>query len=178
MRMSKIYERGSCPICSGPLARKIEGTEPGRHELWTVCVGECRRRFSPPWLERHWGDPESRPIPWQLATAYPVVSAFVNGKTKPEVTTVDACTEEIIYDESGLPVAACIQARGERELPTLKRAGTLGLTLNDVFHWGIAACAAIVLMVSIVVVLFHSGPVFKGSSLMAYILAQIPNTLI
>jgi hypothetical protein len=94
-----VYERGSCPICLGPVAKVIEGDEPGQHEQWTVCIGGCGKRFAPPWLERHWGSPESRPIPPELA--------IVCTERRTDGGVLDRSRILVAYSEEGTPLAYC-----------------------------------------------------------------------
>jgi hypothetical protein len=68
MKIKKIYQRATCPYCFGPLVRVVEGEDPGMHLEFTVCGGGCQgRKFLPPWWEHQWSEPESRPIPAELA---------------------------------------------------------------------------------------------------------------
>jgi len=61
--------RYRCPYCAGVLTRAVVGHETGCHEEIIVCVGRCKRQFLPSWHEHQWAEPESRPIPAELATA-------------------------------------------------------------------------------------------------------------
>ena len=179
MYTSKAYERGSCPICHGPLAKKIDGTEPGEHEEWTVCVGACQRRFAPPWLERHWGDPKSRPIPAELATT-PSRRGISEGNVENDAR-LSAYKGQLIYDESGLPIgfaAALIRDRRPRDLYTLDKVAREKLTFNDMLHMAIAASSAVVLTISIAVAVFYSVSTSRISSSIGYVANHIQHTLI
>jgi hypothetical protein len=67
MNTSRIYERATCPYCFGQLVLIVKGEEVGEHLAFTVCGGACRKEFLPPWPERQWCEPDSRPIPLELA---------------------------------------------------------------------------------------------------------------
>lgn len=66
MITSSIFERTTCPHCSGPLVRVVKGEDPGMHLEFTACGGSCQKEFMPPWVEHQWSEPESRPIPTEL----------------------------------------------------------------------------------------------------------------
>jgi len=65
-----VYERATCPYCFGPLKHVVKGKDAGEHQLFTVCDGPCQKVFLPPWPERQWCEPESRPIPTELAIVF------------------------------------------------------------------------------------------------------------
>ena len=63
----KIGQRGTCPVCFGPVIRRVDGEEPGKRQEWTVCGGLCGKMFYPPWPEHQWEDASTRLIPPELA---------------------------------------------------------------------------------------------------------------
>lgn len=67
MNRSTIYQRATCPYCFGQLIHIVKGEEVGEHLAFTVCGGACKKEFLPPWSERQWCVPDSRPIPVELA---------------------------------------------------------------------------------------------------------------
>lgn len=74
MERSKVCQRATCPICFGPLKQVIESQQgvggSQRRLEWIVCGGPCQKVFYPPWPEHQWSEPESRPIPAELAIVF------------------------------------------------------------------------------------------------------------
>ena len=75
MERSKVCQRATCPICFGPLKQVVESQQQGvggceERLEWIVCGGPCQKIFYPPWPEHQWSEPESRPIPAELAIVF------------------------------------------------------------------------------------------------------------
>ena len=58
MEYQNVQQRATCPLCNGPLVRKVVG-ETGRRAEWKSCLF-CGADFSP-WPERQWCEPDSEP---------------------------------------------------------------------------------------------------------------------
>lgn len=57
METFDVNRRATCPLCYGPLDRKLEG-EVGQRVEWKVCRF-CGAEFGPPWPEHQWTEPSS-----------------------------------------------------------------------------------------------------------------------